>query len=135
MDPKAVRDRILDDHGRLRDQLGAIESLAEQFEKLGAEVGAELCELGIALCEVFASHLSFEDAQLSPLLRAIPGKGDALADRLAREHREQRELLRYLVGRLEQESRPTTLIARELTSFCDYLRQDMEHEEANLVRA
>jgi iron-sulfur cluster repair protein YtfE (RIC family) len=135
MDPKAVRDRILHDHGRLREQLDAIESLAERFEKLGAEVGAELSELGIALCEVFASHLSFEDAQLAPILRAIPGKGDALADRLAREHREQRELLHYLVGRLQQESRPTTLITRELTSLCEYLRQDMEHEEANLVRA
>jgi hypothetical protein len=83
----------------------------------------------------FASHLSFEDAQLAPILRAIPGNGDALADRLAREHREQRELLHYLVGRLRQESRPTTLITRELTSLCEYLRQDMGHEEVNLVLA
>jgi hemerythrin-like domain-containing protein len=135
MDPKTVRDRILDDHGRLRDQLAEIESLADRFEKVGAEVGAELRELGIALCELFASHLSFEDVQLSQILRAIPGRGDALADRLALEHREQRELLRYLVGRLEQEKRPTTLIARELTSFCEYLRQDMAHEEAHLLVA
>lgn len=133
MDPKAVRERILDDHGRLRDQLAAIESLADRFEKAGAEVGAELREHGLVLCELFASHLSFEDAQLSPILRAIPGRGDALADRLAREHREQRELLRFLVGRLEQESRPTTLVARELASFCEYLREDMAHEEAHLL--
>lgn len=135
MDPKAVRDRILEDHGRLRDQLAEIESLADRFEKAGAEVGAELREHGVALCELFASHLSFEDAQLSKLLRAIPGKGDALADRLAREHREQRELLHFLVGRLGQERRPTTLIARELVSFCEYLREDMAREEANLLRA
>jgi hypothetical protein len=135
MDPKAVRDRILEDHDRLRAQPAEIESLADCFEKAGAEVGAELREHGVALCEQFAAHLAYEDAQLVPILRAIPGRGDALADRLAREHREQRELLHFLVGRLGQQRRPTTLIARELLSLCAYLREDMAHEEANLVGA
>jgi hemerythrin-like domain-containing protein len=130
----AVRERILHDHSRLREMLDVIESSAERFEKGGREAGRELRETGIELCELFASHLSFEDAQLVPLLRALPGRGAELAERLLREHWEQRELLHYLVSRLEQESLPTTLIARELSSFCGYLRQDMEHEESTALR-
>jgi len=134
MDFHTVRARILDDHARLREGLAAIESLAEQFEKGGADVGNELRDQGIALCELFASHLSFEDAQLTPLLRALPRNGNELAERLVREHREQRELLSFLVGRLGEESRPTSLIARELTGFCEHLRLDMEHEETSVLR-
>ncbi len=135
MDQTEVRDRIVNDHGRLRERLAEIETLADRFEKGGTEVGEELREHGTAFCEVFAAHLSFEDAQLSPILHAIPTRGPDLADRLAREHCEQRELLYFLVGRLEQENRPTTLIARELRSFCEDIRADMTHEESTLLRA
>jgi hypothetical protein len=90
--------------------------------------------LGVALFESFASHLAFEDAQLVPALRAIPERGKELADRLEREHREQRELLDYLLNRLEEEKRPTTLVARELEGFSAYLRVDMSYEESMILR-
>jgi hemerythrin-like domain-containing protein len=128
-----VRDRILVEHLRLRERLSEIEELADRFDKGGATVGEELRGTGAAMCEVFAAHLAFEDAQLLPILREIPERGEELAARLAREHREQRELLYYLVGRLEEENRPTSLVARELRSFCAAIRDDMCHEESTLV--
>jgi len=128
-----VRDRILIEHLRLRERLTEIEELAQSFDKGGVAVGDELRGSGAALCEVFAAHLAFEDAQLLPILREIPERGSELAERLRREHREQRELLYYLVGRLEEESRPTSLVAREMRSFCAAIRDDMCHEESTLV--
>jgi hemerythrin-like domain-containing protein len=129
-----VRSKVLDDHAMLRDRLDEIGELAARFEKGGVEVGVELRELGVALFESFASHLVFEDAQLVPALRAIPERGEELADRLEREHREQRELLDYLLNRLEEEKRPTTLVARELEGFSAYLRVDMSYEESMILR-
>jgi hemerythrin-like domain-containing protein len=129
-----VRSKVLDDHAMLRDRLDEIGELAARFEKGGVEVGVELRELGVALFESFASHLAFEDAQLVPALRAIPERGKELADRLEREHREQRELLDYLLNRLEEEKRPTTLVARELEGFSAYLRVDMSYEESMILR-
>lgn len=134
MNSDQVRRKILDDHTQLRSRLDEIDELTARFEKGGAEVGKELRELGIALFETFASHLAFEDAQLVPRLRGIPSRGPDLAERLAREHREQRELLRYLLDRLREQARPTTLVARELGSFSIYLRDDMSHEESTLLR-
>ncbi len=128
-----VRDRIVADHATLRERLDEIESLADRFDKEGADAGDELRELGTALCEIFASHISFEDAQLAPILRERAPGGDVLADRLAREHCEQRELLHYLVARLAEESRPTTVVARELRGFCRNVREDMAHEESTLL--
>lgn len=134
MDSHQVRRKILDDHAMLRARLDEIDELAARFEKGGAEVGRELRELGIALFETFASHLAFEDAQLVPRLHELPEKGPDLAGRLSREHCEQRELLRYLIDRLQEETRPTTLVARELVGFSVYLRDDMAHEESSLLR-
>jgi hemerythrin-like domain-containing protein len=134
MEPAEARSQILDEHARLRDRLDEIEKLTSRFEEGGEDVGKELRELGVALFEVFAAHLNLEDAQLVPALRSIPERGAVLAKRLEREHKEQRELLTYLLSRLEQEHRPTTLIARELQGFCDYLRVDMGHEEETLLQ-
>jgi hemerythrin-like domain-containing protein len=134
MEPAEARAQILDEHDRLRDRLDEIEELTTRFEKGGPDVGRALREQGVALFEVFAAHLNLEDAQLVPALRTIPERGDGLARRLEREHKEQRELLTYLLSRLEQESRPTTLVARELQGFCEYLRLDMGHEEATLLQ-
>jgi hemerythrin-like domain-containing protein len=133
MNHSEVRERIFEDHERLRERLAEIEDLNERFEKGEAEVGSELRERGATLYEVFATHLTLEDAQLIPALRTIPTTGGDLARRLEREHREQRELLHFLVGRLQQEDRPTSLIARELQGFCSYLKLDMAHEESTIL--
>ena len=37
------------------------------------------------------------------------------------------------LGRIQQFSRPTILIAREVRSFVSYVRGDMEHEEKTML--
>jgi hypothetical protein len=44
-------------------------------------------------------------------------------------------LLQYLVSRLKGSPRPTLLVAREVQNFAEYLRHDMNHEEATLLTA
>jgi hemerythrin-like domain-containing protein len=135
VEPSEIRRRILAEHGRLRAMLDVLEPLARRFEQ-GEESGAKrLREEATALYETFAAHLLHEESTLEPALRAQGGKGERLADRLAHEHHEQRELLTYLMSRLEANPRPTLLVAREVRNFAEYLRNDMAHEESTLLSA
>jgi hemerythrin-like domain-containing protein len=133
MKPREIRERIFEDHALLRERLEEIEALNERFVGGSAEVGSELRERGAALYEMFDAHLSLEDENLAPVLRTIPEKGKDLAARLAREHREQRELLHFLLGRLEEQNRPTSVIANELQGFSNYLKLEMSHEESAIL--
>ena len=133
MTPREVRERILDDHAGLREQLEEIGALYGRLEGGSAEVGGELRERGAALYEIFDAHLKLEDEQLAPVLRTIPKMGRELAERLEREHREQRELIHFLLGRLEEPERPTTQVAKELQAFADYLKLEMTHEESAIL--
>lgn len=133
MKGEEVRRRILDDHVALRGLLDGIDPLAGEFERGDAAQGERLREDALRLYERFSAHLDLEDRLLAPALRAGGQEGKRRADRLAREHQEQRELLRYLIGRLSQDRTPTTLVAREVRSFVNLVRLDMEHEEKTLL--
>jgi iron-sulfur cluster repair protein YtfE (RIC family) len=115
--------------------LDALVPLAQRFERGGESDGAKLRAEALALYETFAAHLLHEESTLEPALRARGADGSRLADRLAHEHKEQRALLQYLVGRLADNPRPTLLVAREVQNFAEYLRNDMIHEESTLLTA
>lgn len=135
MEPREICRRIREEHALLREQIAEIHALSEAFVADAAEVGKKLRERGLALLERLEQHLELEDTILAPALRAGDvASGTHRAERLAHEHHEQRELLRYLIGRLGMDSRPTVLVARELRSFAQLLREDMNHEEENLLR-
>jgi hemerythrin-like domain-containing protein len=133
MKSQEIRLRVFEEHEQLRGMLDELDGLNKRF-RAEEDVGAEIRERGAGLFEVFAAHLTLEDSLLAPALEAIPGEGPSLADRMRREHDEQREMLRYLLRRLEEEGRPTALVSNELASFSDYLRRDMEHEEMTILR-
>jgi hemerythrin-like domain-containing protein len=128
-----VREQILEQHAELREMLAGLEPLVKRFEPGSRMVAEELCERGLALYEKLAAHLDLEDDLLVAALRAVREGGQERAEDLAAEHREQRELLEFLIGRLTRECRPTSLVARELRSFIDCLREDMDDEEATLL--
>jgi len=128
-----VRELIRSEHALLREMLDEIDALTAVFESGAAPEGEALRGKGAALYERFEKHLELEDRLLKPtLLRAGPA-GERGARHLEHEHREQRELIRYLLGRLEKSRTPTLLIAREIRNFAEYLRLDMEHEERDLL--
>lgn len=125
--------RVIEEHQKLRGMLDHLDELTKRFSA-DEEVGDELREAGASLFEVLAAHLALEDSVLVPALVDSVEGGAQLADRLQREHTEQREMLRFLVRRLEEENRPTALIWNELKSFSGYLRRDMRHEEETILR-
>ena len=129
-----IRDRIHSDHALLRNMLDEIEEFSGRFEQGEADVGERLRTSGLMLYDRFSEHLDFEDAMLAPALRLSGTEGERIADRLAHEHREQRELIGYLLRRLDQQRAPTILVARELRHFAEYLRFDMQHEEKTMLK-
>ena len=133
MKAREVRQKVLDEHTELRGMLDQMRPLVDRFEDGDDGVGSELRERALALYARFESHLDFEDQFLTPALRAGGPDGNRHADHLAHEHREQRELLSYLLSRFEQRSQPTLLVAREFRNFSEYLRLDMQHEEVTLL--
>jgi hemerythrin-like domain-containing protein len=129
----AVRKLVVDDHDALRPMLDEVERLANLFEQGDASVGRSLRQQGFDFYKRFSGHLELEEQHLGTQLRALGERGQQLADRLDHEHREQRELLNYLLGRLSDSTTPTLLVARELRNFVSYVRLDMEHEERDLL--
>jgi len=133
MQPSEVRRRVLEDHERIRQLLDEVEGLTRRFESGEQDAGPALVEKGLLLHETFCRHLDLEDDILARALREADAWGEERAARLAREHREQRELLSYLMSRLRDESRPTVLVARELKNFAELMREDMEQEESEAL--
>ena len=134
MKPSEVRERILTEHDKLREIITALAASARNFDPGDPAAGRELRAAGLACFEAFAAHLKSEDALLGPALEKIPENGSDMAERLRREHREQRELLDFLVRRLEDNERPSSLVVEELHNFAEYVRLDMCHEEATILR-
>ncbi len=126
----AVRGLVLGEHAELRPMLEEIEMLAERFQTGDASVGRTLRQRGFDFLERFSGHLELEERNLAPRLRRAGDRGRKLAKHLGHE---QRELLQYLLARLEKSSIPTLLITRELRNFVAYVRLDMQHEEADLL--
>ena len=130
---ETVRGWLLGEHAELRPMLEEIEKLAERFQAGDASVSPTLRQRGFAFLARFSGHLELEERNLAPRLRCAGDRGRKLAEHLGHEHHEQRELLRYLLARLEESSSPTLLISWELRNFVRYVRLDMQHEEADLL--
>jgi iron-sulfur cluster repair protein YtfE (RIC family) len=136
MPASEIRREITGQHAEIRKLLAEIESLARRFEESAGgapDVGHELHQHGLSLYQRFGAHLDREQALLEPALRGGGPEGEQRARRLRNEHHEQRELLRYLISRLESHPEPTLLIARELQNFAGFLRFEMAHEEETLL--
>lgn len=129
---REVRLQILEEHRALRETLAVVEGLCGRLEGGDLEAASLLRDFSRTLYHRFAAHLVLEDHVLLPAIRDIAG--DESAEQLQVEHREQRELLGYLLGRLAHPGRPALLLARELQQFAALLQEDMRHEEETLLR-
>ena len=128
-----VRREILVQHAELREHLDEIASLTDAFERREADAGPRLRARGFDFTARLRAHMDHEEEALLPLLRAAGKAGERAASHLLHEHEEQRELLRYLLARLERRPEPTLLLARELRNLVEYVRLDMLHEERELL--
>ena len=125
-----ARDKIIDDHTRLRGRLDVIERLTERVLTGESSCGDSFffeCETMFA---DLAQHIHWEDRNLAPALIDHDAKRGAL---LEQDHREQRLLMRYVIDRLRDPTRPAVLVARTMLDFGIALRQDMRREEVETL--
>jgi len=129
-----LRERILRDHERLRALLDEVDRQAIQAAGESAEAADGLRALGLQLLSRFSEHLALEDRVLAPALRRAGVAGRERAEQLDADHREQRELLDYLLTKLRDPSRPAAVLATEWCSFVELLLDDMAHEELTILQ-
>ena len=128
-----VRERILSDHEYLRGLLDEVDQQAFRVAK-GAEEGVGMLRaLGLQVLRRFSEHLALEDRFLAPALRRAGPAGRERAERLDVDHREQRELLNYLLEKVRDPSRPAAVLAAEWRSLVELLLDDMAQEELTIL--
>jgi iron-sulfur cluster repair protein YtfE (RIC family) len=129
MRPSEVRRTVLGEHAKLRGLLAEVQSLVSLVARGHRDAEDLLRERGRALHDFFCGHLDLEDRILVPALRQSDGWGEERARLVSEEHREQREIMSYILERLTDPQRPGILVARDLASLADRLAADMMHEE------
>ncbi|HEY5658670.1 MAG TPA: hemerythrin domain-containing protein [Myxococcota bacterium] len=135
MDPAEVREQVLRNHAALRAAVYEVEALARSVLEGSRGLFRELSDLGESLLESLESHIAWEDDHLIPVLRGGPRWGEEREALLRQDHREQRQVLRYLLERLRDRERPAHLLAHNLLDFSAMLRDDMRDEEQVMLEA
>ncbi|MES1205823.1 MAG: hemerythrin domain-containing protein [Pseudomonadota bacterium] len=133
--PSHVRERILEQHARLRTLLyGALEH-AKRGACNDQELDpARLRTVVVELCDEFRAHLAFESEALSPVFAVLDSWGPERIRELDTEHARQRRQLDVLRARLESEETVHHLSAA-IIELADDLLKDMDAEEDGCLRA
>ncbi len=134
MKPREIRKHILTDHAFLRGMLDELDQSAFRVLKGHEDEISALRESGLSFHLRFAEHLAFEDRFLAPALRAAGLAGIEHSRRLADDHREQREVLSYILSGLRDLNRPAPVIADELRSLVELILDDMALEEMTIIK-
>lgn len=131
--PSEVRRQVLEDHARLRMALSELRSTA-QWARTGAPERAQSLrdEAGL-LTDLFFRHLEMEEAILVPTLREVDAWGEARAERVLEEHREQRQMLLDLLQDLDRAPERLGRHARYVLWLADAIEADMLHVEASVL--
>lgn len=132
--PSEIRNRVLEDHARLRLLLRAVDSLAQRVLNGEVACAGEMRAAGQRLTEKLMRHLDLEDAILVPALRDIDAWGAERARRVSVEHASQRKQVAALDRDLATEGEAGRL-AVELRDFVTELHADMLAEEESVLDA
>lgn len=135
MKPSEVRDRILEEHRKLRAHLDELQGLAERLKAGERGLSKSVARHCYELFDEFVAHLDLEDRILEPALRELDGWGPVRADNLLEHHREQREQIRELA---QHESDAVAeangaQIAELALQFVQNVHDDMDEEERDVV--
>ena len=131
MKPSAVRERILEEHEKLRDSIYIVRNLAREAALGDSNRVPILEKLAVGLGNELRTHLDLEDRHLVPVV--LECLGERVAKDLSREHAEQRALLECVLGRLRCEQRPAAQWAGELQTLSELLLEDMAREEEEVL--
>ncbi len=133
MRPSEVRQRILNDHQVIKIMVSEVRDLALRIQVGEEHLSGRLRERARILYQHFCRHIDLEDVILVGALRDADAWGEERAEELRNEHREQREVLTYLLDRLLDRTQPQILTVVDLLNFTAWLRDDMRHEEETIL--
>lgn len=131
MKPCEVRQRILQEHEKLRSLLQLVSDLARGVSEGEQGIAPALESQARGLDHELRTHLDLEDRHLLPVV--LECLGEEAARDLSREHAEQRALLEYVLVRLDDDARSAVLVARDLENLAELLLDDMRGEEEALL--
>ena len=134
MRPREIRKQILADHALLRGMLDELDQRAIRVLEGRDDEGPTLRDFGLSFHSRFAEHLAFEDRFLLPALRAAGPSGIEHAKHLTVDHREQRELLSYILAGLEDAGRPEQVVAGDMRGLVELVLHDMALEEKTIIK-
>ena len=137
-EPARVRVAILSEHVKLRRLLRGVEREAHKLMASATPREAERVatfEAAQLLCSAMTAHIDLESRVLAPALETLDAWGKVRADRLRREHEDQRLILRSYLAALQAlgQVEPGQLLADVAQRLVDTLRKDMEIEEQTLL--
>jgi hemerythrin-like domain-containing protein len=130
-----IRKQVLADHVALRRTMGHLEDLAGRVLAGDDSHLRTLRSEATDFLDALLAHMKWENVHLTPAVRKVGARGEYRAAKLAREHAEQRDLLRHILRGLADASRPGRVVARNLLDLCSLLREDMVDEERMLLDA
>lgn len=133
MTPAETREWVLKDHRALRTVLDRLQELAQQVHDGDRRLLGPLRLEAEQFLHRFEEHTRWEDRHLRPALVEADAWGRERAERLDRDHAEQRQLLEDSLERLHQADRPPLLVARGVLDLIALIRTDMEEEERDLL--
>ena len=134
MRPREIRQHILADHAFLRRTLDELDQQAFRVLRGREDELSALRAAALSFHSKFTEHLAFEDRYLAPALREVGLEGIEHSKHLAGDHREQRELLSYILSGLGDQSRPAPVVAGELRSLIELILDDMALEEMTIIK-
>ncbi|MBW2384609.1 MAG: hemerythrin domain-containing protein [Deltaproteobacteria bacterium] len=134
MRPDEVRMSVRSDHDKLRALLTELERTARIALAGKPLPRGVLRGEAKALLTSLASHMSWEDRYLVPIVRQNRGLGERRCAKIAEDHHEQRALLEYALRQLHDEFRPECIVAGNLLDLIALLRSDMDEEESAILK-
>jgi iron-sulfur cluster repair protein YtfE (RIC family) len=135
MRPSEIRERVVREHRDLRARVERVDGLSRAALAGTAGSMEDLRSEARGLIRTLDAHMRWEDEELLPALASADEWGPERLRRMQSDHREQRELLRYASGVLDDETRAPELIARTTLDLVRLLQDDMEDEEEVMLDA
>jgi hypothetical protein len=130
--PSAVRQRILDEHARLRPQLVRLQELASWLREAPAPLLA-VKRVAQRLLGELEAHTRLEDAVLAPVLRDVDAWGPIRESELLTHHIEQRDHLHEILAGLDASGDDFIRVAELTLAWTSDVLLDMDHEEQSII--
>ncbi len=131
--PSEVRSRIRSDHAELRKVFDEVTALATKVKAGETRLQGRLRERCREVYGTLLRHMELEDAILAPALRETDSFGPVREQQLRDEHAQQRGVLARALSELDNSEKGAAALAQSVVDLMESIRQDMEHEDADLL--